>query len=64
MTVHAGGPERLGVHTTCAWRLVALGLILTSPALAGPVRCLTYVLRLALMARSARNRAPVQAHNH
>jgi hypothetical protein len=43
MTVHAVGPERLGVHTTGAWRIVALGLTLTSPALAGPpTRCLTY----------------------
>jgi hypothetical protein len=42
MTVHAVGPESLGVHTTCAWLIVALGLILTSPALAGAVRCTTY----------------------
>lgn len=41
MTVHAVGPERLGVHPTGAWRIVALGLILASPALAGAVRCTT-----------------------
>ena len=60
MTVHAVGPERLGVHTTGAWRIVALGLTLTSPALAGPpTRCLTYEGPLARPAADAvRRRHP------
>jgi hypothetical protein len=41
MTVHAASPESLGVHTTCAWLVVALGLTLASLALAGPVHCTT-----------------------
>ena len=41
MTVLAGGPARLGVRPTGAWRLMALVFTLASPALAGSVRCTT-----------------------
>ena len=43
MTVHAGGPECPGGHTTGAWRLVVLLRALALPAGAlRSTRCVTY----------------------
>jgi hypothetical protein len=41
-TVHAVGPERLGVPPAGAWRILALLLALASPAWAATTRCTTY----------------------